>query len=389
MKKTYTLVLLAFTVTACLEPSSSDLLSSSTGLPNGIQPIIPYAGCEEQTLDQDWVCTWADEFNGTSLNQEHWNIEVNGDGGGNQESQFYRAENVSVEDGNLVITAKRETFQNRFYTSGRINSRYKVNFRFGRVKFRAKLPGGRGTWAALWMLPLFNRYGQWPNSGEIDILEYVGYEPGKVNTATHTKKFNHSNPVPFKNPLYTRSIPGVETEFHEYEMIWLPGEIRIFADGVQSGIFRYAPQFNQNNPHQDVFPFHEDFFFIINLAIGGSWGGAQDIDNNIFPTQLLVDYLRVYQWDYARVDQQAPNEIAGLVTSQLKNTIHWNRGTDDTAVSKYALYLDGQFYREANIHQFTFVGLEVNRTYEVAVQAIDFVGRTSPISKPINFTFGG
>lgn len=391
MKKIYPLMLLAFTVTACVETTSSSILSSSlspssSGLPNGLEPIIPYSGCEVQTIDQDWVCTWADEFNGTTLNTDHWNIEVNGDGGGNQEAQFYRAENVAVADGNLVITAKRETFQNRFYTSGRINSRYKVDFRYGRVKFRAKLPGGRGTWAAVWMLPLFNRYGQWPNSGEIDILEYVGYEPGEVHTATHTKKFNHTKN---NNPTFSRTIPGVETEFHEYEMIWLPGEIRIFADGVQYGLFRYVPQFNQDVPHQDVFPFHEDFFFIINLAIGGSWGGVQGIDTNIFPTQLLVDYLRVYQWDYALIDQRSPDPITGLATSQLKNTIHWNRGTDDTAVSKYALYLDGQFYREVNIHQFTFVGLEVNRTYEVAVQAIDFVGRTSPISNPISLTFGG
>jgi beta-glucanase (GH16 family) len=391
MKKIYPLVLLIFTVTACVETSSSELISSSapgssSGVPNGLEPLVPFSGCEVQTLDNDWVCTWADEFNGTSLNTQNWHIEVNGDGGGNQEAQYYRAENIAVDDGKLVITAKQESYLGKQYTSGRINSRYKVDTRFGRVAFRAKMPGGRGTWAAIWMLPLFNRYGQWPNSGEIDILEYVGYNPGTIYTATHTKKYNHNRN---NNPVFSRSVPGIEDEFHDYEMIWLPGEIRILVDGYQYGLFRYIPQFNQDVTHDEVFPFHDDFYFIINLAVGGSWGGVQGIDQTIFPTKLEVDYLRLYQLDYARIDKEDPATPTGLATSLLKNTIHWNRAADDIVVSKYAIYLDGNYYREVNIHQFTFVGLEVNRSYQVAVQSIDFVGRTSPVSEPISFTFGG
>ena len=405
MKKIYPLTLLLFTVTACVEASSSTLITSvsesettstslasssslpsSSGLPNGIEPLIPFAGCGVQTVDNDWVCTWADEFDGETLNTNHWNVEVNGDGGGNQEAQYYRAENVTVEDGHLTITAKRENYLGKLYTSGRINSRYKFDTRFGRVVFRAKMPGGRGTWAAIWMLPLFNRYGQWPNSGEIDILEYVGYDPGTIYTATHTKKFNHTKN---NNPSFKRDVAGIEDDFHEYEMIWMPGEILILVDGYQYGQFRYIPQFNQDVPHHEVFPFHEDFFFIINLAIGGNWGGIQGIDTTIFPTQLKVDYLRLYQLDHARIDQASPSVPTGLARSQLTNTIHWNRGQDDVAVSKYAIYLDGVMYREVNIHQFTFVGLEPNRTYQISVQSIDFVGRTSPLSDSISFTFGG
>jgi beta-glucanase (GH16 family) len=391
LKKIYPLTLLLFTVTACVETSSSTLLSSSlppssSGLPNGAEPLIPYEGCGVQTLDNDWVCTWADEFDGPTLNADHWNIEVNGDGGGNQEAQYYRSENITLEDGELVITAKRENYLGKSYTSGRINSRYKIDTRFGRVVFRAKMPPGRGSWAALWMLPLFNRYGQWPNSGEIDILEYVGYDPGKVFSATHTRKFNHMNN---NNPSRSILVNNPENTYYEYDMRWLPGEIQMFVDGVNYGTYRYSPFFNQDVPHHHVFPFHEEFYFIINLAIGGSWGGVQGIDTTAFPTQFKVDYLRLYQLDVARIDQEAPSVPTRLGGSQLKNTIHWDRSEDDIVVHKYHLYLDGEFYREANIHQYTFVGLEVNRTYQVAVQSIDFVGRTSPISSPISFTFRG
>jgi beta-glucanase (GH16 family) len=372
-----------------VETSSSTILSStippsSSGLPNGAEPLIPYEACGVQTLDNDWVCTWADEFDGPTLNANNWNVEVNGNGGGNQESQFYRSENITLENGELVITAKKENYMGKSYTSGRINSRYKVATRYGRVVFRAKMPPGRGTWAALWMLPLFNLYGQWPNSGEIDILEYVGYDPGKVFSAIHTRNRNHMNG---NNLSKNIQLDSPETNYYEFEMRWLPGEIQMFVDGRNYGIYLYNPFFNQGVPHHYVFPFHEEFYFVINLAIGGNWGGIQGIDQAIFPTQFKVDYLRLYQLDIANIDQGAPSVPTQLSLSQLKNTIHWNRADDDVVVEKYAIYLDGEFYRTANIHQYTFVGLEVNRSYKVAIQSIDFAGRTSNISEPIDFIF--
>ena len=381
MKRILPLMVLAFTVTACVDPNGT-----SSGVPNGLLPLTAYEGCGVQTIDNEWVCTWSDEFNGDALSTDHWNVEVNGDGGGNQEAQYYRAENISVNDGSLKITAKRENYLGKSYTSGRINSRYKVETQFGRINFRAKLPGGRGTWAAVWMLPLFNRYGQWPKSGEIDILEYVGYEPGSVFTATHTERFNHTLN---NNPSFDKELDDPENQFYEYEMIWLPGEIRILVEGVQYGLFRYTPQFHTTVSHEEVFPFHEEFYFIINLAVGGSWGGIQGIDANAFPTTLEVDYLRLYQWDYAVHDLDIPNTPTNVGLATLDNSIHWNRPTDDMWVSHYAIYLDGVRYREARINQYTFAGLEENRTYEVEIQAIDFSGRVSGRSTPISFTFGG
>jgi beta-glucanase (GH16 family) len=381
MKKHFGFMLMTATITtACVSPSTSQ------SLPNGLLPLVPNADCGVQRLDNDWVCMWSDEFNGDSLNSENWNVEVNTDGGGNQELQAYRRENIEVKDGLLTITAKQESVAGRNYTSGRINSLYKVYTRYGRVSFRAKVPGGRGTWAAVWMLPLFNLFGQWPRSGEIDILEYVGYDKDKVYSAIHTEKFNHN-----RNNNLEMSLPvsGVEDEFFDFDMIWVPGEIRMLVDGKQYGLYRYSPQFNQDVPYNQVFPFYEEFYFIINLAIGGSWGGVQGVDSSIFPVQFQLDYLRLYQFDYATVDQTPPLTPTGLAQSQLSNTIHWNRGVDDTQVSRYAIYVDGQFYREVSPNQFTFTGLVNQQNYQVQIQAIDFVGRVSGLSDPLEFRFGG
>jgi beta-glucanase (GH16 family) len=393
MKKiTISSLLLAITLVACQDPlpSSSNeptsLPPSSQENPNGLLPLEPVEGCLEPRVETYWVCTWSDEFNGETLNKDNWNVEINGNGGGNNEAQFYLEENIAVEEGNLVITAKQETYLNRQYTSGRMNSRYKVSAKYGRVVFRAQMPAGRGTWAAVWMLPLFNRYGQWPNSGEIDILEYVGYDEDQVFAATHTSKFNH---MTGNNPSFAKTVQQAEEEMVTYEMIWSPGEIRVAADGDFYGTFRYIPQFNQDVTYDEVFPFDQEFYFIINLAIGGSWGGVQGIDNSIFPTQMKVDYLRLYEYDYAIDTFDPPVVPVNVAASQLANTIHWNRDFIGTTVEYYLLYLDGQFHRFTENNQFTFNNLTDNQTYEVTVTAMDFLGRESAASSPISFTYQG
>ena len=387
MKKVLPYASLVFILVACTDTPSSSMISSSSSqsIPNGLLPLVANPSCPVQTIDDDWVCVWNDEFDGNELNQDNWNIEVNGDGGGNQEAQYYRAENVAVEDGMLAITAKQENYLGKSYTSGRINSKYKVDTKYGRVVFRAQMPGGRGTWAALWMLPLFNRYGQWPNSGEIDIVEYVGYEPGEVHTAIHTKKYNHNKNNNFS---FTKEIDNVESIFVDYEMIWTPGTIRILADGYQYGQFNYTPQFNQDVEYHEAFPFDQEFFFILNVAIGGTWGGIEGIDNTIFPTTMFVDYVRLYHFDYASVDVLAPSTPTNLAKATiLPNTFHWNRAVDDYEIENYAIYLDGEFYRYANLNQFTFKTLTKNQTYTIEVQAIDFTGRMSEKTAPLEFTF--
>jgi len=374
MKKIWMLSLLTPLLFGCLP---------STGLPNGLGPLTPVEGCEVGRIDDYWVCTWADEFNGDSLNESHWNVEVNGNGGGNQELQFYRRENIAVENGHLIITAKREDFSGRLYTSGRINSKYKVEMKYGRVNFRAKMPGGLGTWGALWMLPTFNVYGGWPNSGEIDLLEYVGYEPNEVFGATHTKRNNHNLN---NNPIGQRTVPNAETEFQEFDMIWSPGFILLYVNGYEFFRFLYTPQFNGTFPYEEVFPFDQDFHFIINLAVGGSWGGVQGVEPLDFPTTFEIDYLRMYQYDYALVDTEVPTTPINVALAQLKNTIHWARSTDDAGVAYYEIFVDGVYYRSNDVNQFTFKTLQVGQAYNVQIRAVDFGGRVSPLSASFSFT---
>jgi beta-glucanase (GH16 family) len=246
------------------------------------------------------------------------------------------------------------------------------------------MPTGRGPWGAIWMMPLFNRYGIWPRSGEIDIVEYVGYEPNVIHAATHTRKLNHTLN---NNPFFSEDLPNAETAFHDFEMIWLPGEMTMFVNGLNYATFRYVPGIHQDVPHHHVFPFHEEFYFIINLAIGGSWGGVQGIDSTIFPTTLEVDFIRLYQLNIANIDKEEPSAPNRVFNTTLKNTIHWDPGVDDIWVEKYNIFLDGQWHREVGITQATLTGLVINQSYQVQIQSIDFAGRTSELSEPIPFTF--
>ncbi|MCX5775823.1 MAG: family 16 glycosylhydrolase [Firmicutes bacterium] len=394
MKRINLLMILMISLVACdgssSEPnissssSSSSSSSEATSVPNGLQPLVPYADCLEPSLEGGWVAQWADEFNGAALDSTKWNVEVNGDGGGNNEIQYYRNENIGVSDGLLTITAKKESYLGKEYTSGRINTKYRYNFLYGRIKVRAKMPGGRGTWAAIWMMPVFNAYGTWPKSGEIDISEYVGYNPDTTYATIHTELFNGTLGTQRGSSL---AVETAETAFHDYEMIWEPGNLKFYFDGQKYFEYGYSAQINQTVPYNQVFPFDQDFFIILNVAVGGNWGGVQGVDPDIFPTAMQVDYVRVYRLDYAVLDTVQPQTPNTLVASTLKNTIHWNKSADDCGVQKYAIYVDGAYRGYSNLNQYTFKSLTVSQTYSVQVKAIDFVGRESELSEPLLFTF--
>jgi len=367
-----------------LSTSSLDESSSVSSLPNGLQPLVPYQDTLEPTLEGGWVSVWADEFNGTELDRTKWNIEVNGDGGGNQELQYYREENIGVSDGNLTITAKKEYYLGKQYTSGRINTKYRMDIRYGRIKVRARLPGGRGTWAAIWMMPLFNEYGTWPRSGEIDIMEYVGYDKDWIQSTIHTEKFTNESGI---QPSGRKNVIGVEDDFHDYELIWGPGNLKTYCDGEKFFEMSYVAQLNDEVPYYKAFPFDQDFFLILNLAIGGTWGGRQGVDDSIFPVAMEFDYARVFALDYALLDQTPPTTPTNFGLARVKNTIHWNRSIDDYGVEKYAIFVDGSFSHFASLNQATFTGLNGGQTYAIQVQAVDFVGRTSPMSDTFSLAY--
>jgi len=359
--------------------------------PNGLEPLVAYENCNVKTLDNGYVCIWADEFESDTLDRTKWNVEVNGDGGGNLELQYYTRENIVVKDGVLKIIARQENYLGKRYTSGRINSRYRGETRYGRIEAAIQVPTGRGTWSAFWMLPTMNTYGGWPHSGEIDIMEHVGYDPNKVHASTHTTKFNDM-PVSASFPVLRGSLTSSKTlseatkALNVYALEWSPKEMKMYVNDALIGSFGYNPVFNQEVPFDDVYPFESVFHVILNLAIGGRWGGAQGIDDTIFPVEMIVDYVRIYQKDYATLDKEEPEAPINIrQMNVLRRGIFWSEGVDDVGVEKYAIYVDGEFYKFSTMNQFTFTSLPVG-AYDIRVKAVDFTGRESAFSEIFRLT---
>lgn len=235
---------------------------------------------------------WADEFKTEGLpDSTRWGYDL-GDGcpnvcnWGNNEKQYYtrRAENAVVRNGKLIITARKEDFNKYQYTSARLVS--KESWLYGRMEIRAKLPQGKGTWPAFWMLPTDWKYGGWPKSGEIDIMEHVGYEPNKIFGTVHTEAYNHSIHTQRGDSIM---IPTVESGFHRYAIDWTPEKITFYTD--DKAYFTFVKEKNATSAQ---YPFDQPFHILLNLAVGGNWGGKYGVDDAIFPQIFEIDYVRVY-----------------------------------------------------------------------------------------------
>ncbi|HEY0678322.1 MAG TPA: glycoside hydrolase family 16 protein [Chitinophagaceae bacterium] len=244
-------------------------------------------------VDKNWkfetTPMWSDEFDYTGLPASaKWGYDLGGSGWGNNELQYYTdlISNAKVENGNLTITARKENMGNRNYTSARLITKNKGDFLYGRIDVRAKLPAGRGTWPAIWMLPTDWAYGDWPKSGEIDIMEHVGYDPNKVLFSVHTQAYNHSIGTQKSGG---QLIPTAITDFHNYRLDWTPYAVRGYFD--DNLVFTFVNE-GKGSP---TWPFDKRFHLLLNLAVGGNWGGAQGVDDTVFPASLVVDYVRVYK----------------------------------------------------------------------------------------------
>lgn len=253
-----------------------------------IPDVVPIPPIVDKNWQFETTPVWQDNFDGSGpADATKWTFETGGSGWGNNELQNYTSgANSTVSGGNLVITAKKETLGGNNYTSSRMITRGKGDWLYGRFEVRAKLPKGRGTWPAIWMLSSDNTYGGWPASGEIDIMEHVGYDPNRVHCSIHTSAYNHT-----RNTQKTSSkvIPDATDAFHVYRVDWTPYAVRGFIDGVQ-----YF-EFVNNNTDFTAWPFNKKFFLILNVAVGGNWGGAQGVDDSVFPAAMTVDYVRVYK----------------------------------------------------------------------------------------------
>lgn len=241
----------------------------------------------------DYELVYSDEFD--TLDKSKYIFETgNGiQGFGNWELEYYtsRTENIKAENGNLVITALKESYSGFNYTSAKITSNY--SFKYGVIEVKAKLPEGIGTWPAIWMLPKEYTWGSWPYCGEIDIMEHVGYDQGNVLGTIHTGAFNGSNGLQKSGHLV---FDDVSTNYHIYKLEWLPDKLKFYIDDYL--YFEYVPGDYSSEPDNDYWPFDKDYRFILNVAIGGLFGGKKGVDDSKLPQSMYVDYVHIYQSDY-------------------------------------------------------------------------------------------
>lgn len=254
---------------------------------------------EVSYVPEGYRLVWSDEFDDTSngLPSNEWWFETGNSGWGNNEPQCYvdrvlNADTVAgVGGGKLTITAHKldapyadsRPTPGADIISARMNTRQA--WTYGYFEMKARLPGGRGTWAAFWMLP--QNFQSWPLDGEIDIMEYVGYRPDVTQASVHTEAYNH---VAHTEKTATRSAPGAERKFYTYALLWTENEIKGYFEGRE-----YFSFSNDHAGDKRTWPFNVPFYLKLNLAIGGNWGGSEGIDDAIFPAKYEVDYVRVYQ----------------------------------------------------------------------------------------------
>ena len=246
-------------------------------------------GVENTSFAQKYELIWSDEFDYQGLpDTDKWGYESGFVR--NNEAQYYtkyRKANVRVEDGMLIIEARKENYREAQYTSASINTFSKKHFLYGRIEVRAKLPVGKGTWPAIWMLGTNKKEKGWPVCGEIDIMENVGFDSLKVHANIHTGAYNH---VKGTGKGSTISIDNPYDDFHVYALEWHKDRLDFFVDDQ-----KYFTYQNDGAGDELTWPFDKPQYLLLNLAIGGAWGGRQGINDAAFPHKYYIDYVRVYQ----------------------------------------------------------------------------------------------
>lgn len=248
----------------------------------------------QETSGEEWVIAWADEFDGSGpVDTSKWTYDIGNWGWGNKELQYYtvgRQENARLEDGNLIIEARKNDM-GQDWTSARLTTRGKVTFVYGKMEIRAKVPPGRGSWAAGWTLgDAYVDELSWPYCGEIDILESVGYEMDDETGNGEAHATIHCGAYYFKlgnQPTSTIPVERMYQDFHTYVVEWTPEGIKAFVDGQL--YFEYADTSTDLS-----WPYDQPQNLILNLAMGGGWGGAMGMDESLESQQFIVDYVRVY-----------------------------------------------------------------------------------------------
>ncbi len=318
--------------------------------------------------DTGWNLAWSDEFNGTNINTSNWKYETGGDGWGNNELECYtnRSENARIENGNLVIEARKENYNGMNYTSARLKSQGLKNWTYGKVEARMKLPAGQGVWPAFWMLGENISQVSWPKCGEIDIMEHINNESAIHGTIHWDSTGNNTH------AQYGAASPNIDvTQYHVYSIEWDASSIKWFVDGTQ---YLEANIANNINGTEE---FHKPFFILFNLAIGGNWPGNLD-GSTPFPAKMYVDYVRVYQHGDnnptpAPTAPAVPSGLSAAASNQSSINVSWNASSGATG---YDLKVDNNIISNVT-SPYVNSGLTENSTHTYAVRAKNANGTSS------------
>ena len=323
---------------------------------------------------------WSDEFDGTSLNTANWAPDIGNGcpdlcGWGNNELQYYRSQNVSVTGGNLVLTTLNQYYGGSQFTSGKVTTRGKQTFLYGRIEMRAKIPTGGGIWPAFWMMPADDVYGGWASSGEIDIMESSN-STTSVGGALHYGGSWPDNTS--TSGSYSLGGPSFADDFHIYAVEWEADVIRWYVDG-NLFMTRYSSQwYSAGAPGNAQAPFDQAFYIILNTAVGGWYTGCTEPGcvTADLPQEFLIDYVRVYE----DIDNLAPTVA---ITSPVRGdyppagdiTIEATASDEDGAVDRVAFYNGTTYLGEDTTAPYTFTWTSVtDGCYEIVAKAIDDLG---------------
>jgi beta-glucanase (GH16 family) len=335
----------------------------------GILSVLPLAAQSKKLQ-----LIWSDEFDYSGLpDSTKWGYDIGGHGWGNDELEYYtykRIENARVENGMLTIEARKEEYKGMNYTSARLVTRGKVNWLYGRIEVRAKLPKGRGTWPAIWMLSSDWTYGAWPESGEIDIMEHVGYDPDVIHFSTHCLDYF------FKIGTQKTSLirlPRTDSLFYTYAVEWYPDKIE--------GYIGDSLYFTVSNEHLgwEKWPFDKRFDLILNIAVGGGWGGVMGVDDGIWPQKMEVDYVRVFKY-ISEKDVEAPSTPSNLqaVIAGNRVSLTWQPAYDNYGVKEYEVFCNNKSVGKTLQHNFEVKNLKPSTSYDFKVSALDWEKNSSP-----------
>ncbi|MCW8850436.1 MAG: family 16 glycosylhydrolase [Melioribacteraceae bacterium] len=343
--------------------------------------LILLASINSNLFSQNYQLAWSDEFTLNKIDESIWTFETGGSGWGNEELQFYtnRDINAFIEDGKLIIQALKENYGGRNYTSSRLITQNKKLFKYGKIEARIKLPYGQGLWPAFWLLgQSFNSIG-WPACGEIDIMEMIG-GAGREKTAYGTAHWDNNGQHASYGGYYTLNSGTFADDFHTFSIEWTPNLIRWYVDGSQYHVVNITPS--------QLSEFQQNFFIILNVAVGGDWPGSPDATTS-FPQRMEVDYVRVYQDE---------SNFPKITISEPQNNSSYNEFDDiiintqidfDKSIEKVEFYQDNLQIGETYVEPFSIVWRNIHAgDYKIRAIAKSVDGNLGE-SETINVTVGG